>query len=209
MVFLKKRILSISLMVFFLACFRGWAGDTQTLVVFYSHSGKTKTACELIAKDLKADLIEVKDLKNSSDLINRYTKKDKHTMEAQKPDAAKGDRPKPVMDTEISPASIDFSKYSRIVIGSPVWMGGLAPAIKKLLSHYRLDRKKVVLLTTATAIVQFPHQKAYKDAVRASGAEVAAYYQIRVINDQKKELAREELLYEARKLLPAIRAVLK
>lgn len=204
---LRRWIACLFIMVLLMTGLSGPAVAEQTVVVYYSHSGKTKMACELIAKELNAHLIEVKDLKNSTDLISRFMDSGQPAVHGQNPDKRSHDRPKLVMDTEISPSAIDFSDYSRIVMASPIWMGALSPAIQKLLNTHRLDHKKVVLLTTSNEIIQFPLQEGFKDMVRKSGAEAVAYYQIRVVNDQKAALSSEEFLYEARKLLPAIRAV--
>lgn len=182
----------------------------KALVVYYSLTGNTKAVCELISKELGADLIEIKDLKNDAEAIKKVfpggmmtMKKDKAPVEMKEDKPA---MPKLIMDTEISPLNINFSKYSQIVIGSPIWMGKLAPAVSKLLNSYRLENKKVVLLTTSNAIEKLPIQEAYKDAVRKSGAEIAAYYQVKVRDEQKVDLTRDEIMSEAKKLIPVIKA---
>ena len=115
--------------------------------------------------------------------------------------------PKIVMDTDISPSNIDFSSYSRILIGSPIWMGKLTPAVNELLDTNKLTNKKVVLLTTSNAAESRQIQEAYQAVIEKSGADVAACYQIQVKNEQKANRSREELLSEAKGLVPAIKEV--
>ncbi len=188
------------------------SAEEKTLVVFYSSTGNTKIVGEVISKELGADLIEIKDLKNNADVIKKAVSGGMKKKEKGKNSEEKKRNvppvPKLVMNTDISPQYIDFSPYSRIVIGSPIWMGKLAPAVNKLLGLYKLDNKKVVLLTTSNAVEPFSRHEAYKKAVKKSGADLAAYYQVQVKNDQKTDLTREEILYEARKIIPAIKFVL-
>ena len=120
---------------------------------------------------------KIKDLKNDPEPIKRAFSGGMMEMRKDKsPAGMKGNMasmPKIVMDTEISPLIIDFSKYSRIVIGSPIWMGKLAPAVNKFLDTNKLDNKKVVLLTTSNAAESMQRQEAYKAVVKKSGADVA------------------------------------
>ena len=211
MTHLAKIIVPIVLSVCFV--FSSASAEEKMRVIYYSNTGNTKVVCEVISKDFAADLIEIKDLKNDPETIQKAVSGGMRKREKGKTSGGKKDKmpgmPKLVMDMDISPSSIDFSSYSRIVIGSPIWMGKLVPAVNKLLAIYKLDNKKVVPLTTSNAIELLPRQEAYKEAVRKSGADVAAYYQVRVKDDPKAGLTREEILYEAEKLIPAIKAVFK
>jgi len=206
--FAKVLILFVSNLSFI---FSSASAEEKMLVVFYSSTGNTKAVCEVISKELGTDLIEIKDLKNDSETIQKAVLGEmKKLKKGEGSEGMKGNVPpvpKLVMDTDISPSKIDFSLYSRILIGSPIWMGKLAPAVNKLLGTYRLDNKKIVLLTTSNAVEPFPRHGAYKNAVKKSGADLAAYYQVQVKNDQKADLTREEILYEAGKIIPAIKFV--
>jgi flavodoxin len=189
------------------------SAEEKTLVVYYSTTGNTKAVCEVISKELGADLVEIKDLKNDPDSIKKAVSGGMMKMKkGGAPAGMKGKMPpmsKLVMDTDISPSNIDFSSYSRIVIGSPIWMGKLAPAVNKFLDINKLDNKKVVLLTTSNAAESRQRQETYKAVVKKSGADVAAFYQIQVKNEQKANRSMEELLSEANGLVPAIKAVFR
>ena len=191
--------------------FSSVSAEEKTLVVYYSTTGNTKAVCELISKELGADLIEIKDLKNDPGPIKRAFSGGMMEMKKDKsPAGMKGNMasmPKIVMDTDISPSNIDFSSYSRILIGSPIWMGKLTPAVNKFLDTNKLDNKKVVLLTTSNAAESRQRQEAYQAVIEKSGADVAACYQIQVKNEQKANRSMEELLYEAKGLVPAIKEV--
>jgi flavodoxin len=193
--------------------FSSVSAEEKTLVVYYSTTGNTKAVCELISKELGADLIEIKDLKNDPDSIKKAVSGGMMKMKkGGAPAGMKGKMPpmsKLVMDTDISPSNIDFSSYSQILIGSPIWMGKLAPAVNKFLDTNKLDNKKVVLLTTSNAAESRQRQEAYKALLIKSGAGVAACYQIQVKNEQKANRSMEELLSEANGLVPAIKAVFR
>ena len=87
--------------------FSSVSAEEKTLVVYYSITGNTKAVYELISKELGADLIEIKDLKNDPEPIKRAfsggmmeMKKDK-SLSGMKGSMAS--MPKIVMDTDISP----------------------------------------------------------------------------------------------------------
>ena len=206
--FMKVFMLVVLSLGFIFSCV---SAEEKTLVVYYSTTGNTKAVCEVISKELGADLVEIKDLKNDPDSIGKAVSGGMMKMKKGGASAGmKGEMPpmsKLVMDTEISPSNIDFSKYSKVVIGSPIWMGKLTPAVNKLLDTYKLANKKVVLLTTSNAAESSQRQEAYKDVVKKSGADVAACYQIQVKNEQKANRSREELLSEAKGLIPGMKAV--
>jgi flavodoxin len=193
--------------------FSSVSAEEKTLVVYYSVTGNTKAVCEMISKELGADLIEIKDLKNDPEPIKNAFSGGMMKMKKDKsPAGMKGNMasmPKIVMDTDISPSNIDFSSYSRILIGSPIWMGKLSPAVSKLLDTCKLANKKVVLLTTSNAAESRQRQEAYQAVIEKSGADVAACYQIQVKNEQKANRSMEELLSEANGLVPAIKAVFR
>lgn len=90
---------------------------------------------ELVAQELKADLIELKTVKE-------YPRKGfKKYLLCGK---AAVFREKPILKTKIPNLEI----YDLIFIGTPVWAGNCAPAINTLLSNYRFCGKKIGLIIT-------------------------------------------------------------
>lgn len=94
----------------------------KTLVVYYSRTGITKKVAEAISKKLDAEIEEIIDLKDRKGVIGFMT---------AGRDALKGSV------TEIKPPAKDKNKYDLVIIGSPVWAGTLAPAVRT----YLIDSK--------------------------------------------------------------------
>lgn len=130
----------------------------KAAVVYFSKTGNTRTACEVVASELGADVFELK---------------------VVKPPAAKGQLP------EIEPAAIDLSPYSFMVVASPVWAANLVPAVRAFLKGSRLEGKTVAVLTTANVEMTEQFQAQHKQLVMDAGGNVAGYYQI-VMMEQKE-----------------------
>jgi len=171
------------------ACAGPTAGNI--LIVYSSYTGNTKAACEALQKSLGAKVIEVKDLKNPPENLK----------------VEKGAKPKWVLDTEIEPKSANLSSNSCIVLGSPVWMATLGPAMQKFIELNRFDGKKVILLTTTNASLNEEQRQKIKDLVKAKGGNVVEYYEILAqdkVNEKKVEKTKEQITEEALKLAPEI-----
>ncbi|MDX1778403.1 MAG: hypothetical protein R3339_05950, partial [Thermodesulfobacteriota bacterium] len=130
------------------------------LILYYSLTGNTKTCCELLQKELAADVIEVKDLKNRSgkwgffktaigSLFGRHTK--------------------------IEPENPDMSSYPYIILASPIWTGKLSMATRTLIEKNSFEGKKVILFTTTNAFEIEKYKEKSKDLVRKAGGEVVGY----------------------------------
>lgn len=92
--------------------------DMKTLVAYYSRTGVTKRVAEELAKELKADKEEIIDLKDRSGPIG-YMKGGRDALRQS--------------GTNIKKTRKDPSKYDLLVIGTPIWVGTMAPAIKTYL----------------------------------------------------------------------------
>ena len=96
----------------------------ETLVVFYSRSGSTKKIGEEIAKTLNADIDEIIDRKDRSGIKGLFTGPidillDKHTK----------------IESKKNPL-----EYDLVIIGTPVWLGTMTPAIKTYLADNDFNR---------------------------------------------------------------------
>jgi len=86
----------------------------KILVVFYSRTGNTKKVAQEIARNLKANIDEVIDLKNRMGFLNLLIScKDVIFKKLTKIENKK-----------------DPFKYSLVIIGAPIWVGTIAPAIR-------------------------------------------------------------------------------
>ena len=70
----------------------------KTAVIYFSETGNTRSVCEVLGREIPADLIELKVVKES---------------------AAKGELP------VVEPGRVDLKPYRLVVVASPVWMGTL------------------------------------------------------------------------------------
>ena len=142
-------------------------------------------------KKIGADVVEIKDLKNNPGKL---------TM---KP----GKKLNLVMDTEIDPKTVNLSAYSSIILGSPIWMGTLSPAMKKFVSLNKLTGKKVGILTTTNAAENEKQREKSKNLVEQAGGKVLGYYQVLVMEEKdgiKVERSKEQIAEDALKFIPEI-----
>lgn len=106
----------------------------RTLVIYYSLEGNTKLMAETIASSLNADLYRVKpvfDIEVSP--IKKYIDGTKLILDHCKPN--------------LECLKVDFTRYDRIYVGTPVWALNVAPAIRTLLLD-KIKDKEVALFYT-------------------------------------------------------------
>lgn len=88
----------------------------KKLVIFYSYTGNTKQHAQIVAQQENADIVEIKDLKRPS------------TAGAYAIAAIRKKQP-------IEQIHMDYSAYDRIIIMSPVWGLGPAPAVDNVIEQ--------------------------------------------------------------------------
>jgi flavodoxin len=156
-----------------------------SLILFYSKTGNTRAACQALQKPLNADIIEIKDVSKSP--------------------LKKGENP------DIQPKSVDMAAYSSIIIGAPTWGPQPVPIISTFLQNNKLNRKKVVILTTTNVPMPDPFKKGNENIVKKAGGNVIAYYQVSVQEGPKgarTNKTKEQIVADTLKLLPEIKKVL-
>jgi flavodoxin len=168
----------------------------KTLIVYYSRTGNTKAVCEALQKELRADIIEIHDLKNRAGGWGFFTGAIGSLFSTH---------------TRIEPATPDLTAYSNILIGSPVWSGKMSTAIRTFIAKNRFDGKKVVILTTTNALEKEGSQNKSKALVQQAGGVVAGYYQVlaREKADGKRvERTQQQIADDGLKLAPEIKKAL-
>jgi len=148
---LLASVLMIAVCAANLSAETGASGKEKTAVVYFSKTGNTRQACEVLAETFPVDLFELKVV--------------------QKP-AAKGALP------VIDPARIDLKPYSVVIVASPVWAANLVPAVRAFLKNNALGGKNVVVLTTTNAAMPEQFQQKHKQLVTDAGGTLAGYYQL-------------------------------
>lgn len=165
----------------------------KTLILYYSLTGNTRAACEVLQTELDADIMEIKDLRKRSgkwgffktamaSLVGKHTK--------------------------IEPEKIDFTGYQNIIFGSPIWTGKLSMVIRTVIDRNRFDGKKVIIFTTTNAYEKEKYKEKGRKLVRKAGGDVVGYYQVLAkdkIDGEKVDRGKEKIAEDARALVPEIR----
>jgi flavodoxin len=104
----------------------------KTAVVFYSYEGNCRFAAKQIAANIKADLVQIQtvDEKKRRGFF-KYLWGGSMTVRGIKP---------PLKSYDFNPDSYDL-----IILGTPVWAGSPAPAMKSFLSQTKINGKKIAL----------------------------------------------------------------
>ena len=100
----------------------------RILVVYYSRNGKVRMAAERIAKNRKADLIEIKEVHPSRGPFGRV----KNFWNAERKKCI------PIVFSQV-----DFGQYDRVIICSPVLAQTIAGPIRTFLAEHRGELKEV------------------------------------------------------------------
>lgn len=108
----------------------------KTLILYYSLNGNTNLIAETIKSELaeSADIVQIKSKKDyPTTKLKSYFWGGKSVLFKEKPD--------------IYPLSIDFEKYNKIIIGTPIWVGTYAPPFNTFLNQYKdkIKNKKIAL----------------------------------------------------------------
>jgi flavodoxin len=104
------------------------------LVVFYSRTGNTKKVAESIASEFQCDLEEIVDLKKRGGLLG-YMKSGRDAMRRK--------------ETEIQEVRKNPGDYDLVIVGTPIWGGQMAPAVRTYINRYRDSFKRVAFFCTS------------------------------------------------------------
>ena len=166
------------------------------LILYYSLTGNTKACCEVLQKELAADIIEIKDLKNRSGKWG-FFKTSIGSLFG--------------IHTTIEPENPDMSPYPYIILGSPIWTGKLSMAIRTLIDKNSFEGKKVIIFTTTNAFEKEKYKEKSKDLVRKAGGEVVGYYQVVAMEEvegEKAERGIEPMITDTLTFVPEIKKAL-
>jgi flavodoxin len=115
----------------------------KILVAFYSRTGSTKNIAENIAKKLNADIEEIIDLRNRKGILgwllagrDAFRKRSTTLRKLQK----------------------NPSDYDVVILGTPLWAGRMAPAIRTYLSISKI-KKAAFFITCAGSPVDKTFQE--------------------------------------------------
>lgn len=112
------------------------SGDKKVLVVYFSHTGNTRTIAGYIHETVKSDLVEIK-------TVDTYTD-DYDTLLAQIREEVASEYCPP-LTTKIE----NLSSYDVIFIGYPIWVETAAPPVRSFLTTHDLAGKTVMPFCTS------------------------------------------------------------
>ena len=108
----------------------------KTAIVYYSMHGNVRYVAEKAAKELGADLIELKPVKAYPD---------KGAMQFIWGGSAVTFKKKP----DLEPYSFNASDYDLIIIGTPVWASNFTPPLRTFFENNDLTGKKIAVIATS------------------------------------------------------------
>ena len=100
--------------------------NAKTLVVYYSWSGNTRQLANAIAKELDTYIYEI-------EVKKAYPDQYSETLDLVREQMHKGQLPEIVEDGP------DFSEFSTILLGSPIWCGHASRPVMAFLEKYDLS----------------------------------------------------------------------
>jgi flavodoxin len=156
----------------------------KTVIFYYSRTRKTAKVAKTIAEEIKADSIEIIDLKDRMGAIN-YLSSIIDALRENK--------------TSIKPTEFDLSEYGLVYIGSPTWAAKPAPAILTMIDMCDLKDKDVILFTTMGSSGNEKVIERMKEKIEARGGRMVNSFAVKtggkeiddIHNDTKRIL--EEL----------------
>lgn len=118
----------------------GAAGNSRTLVVYFSCTGHTKTLAEFAAKALQADLFEIKPAQpyTSTDL-NYNDKSTRATVEQNDVSV------RPQIQNKVE----NIGKYDTIVLAYPIWWGQAPRIMDTFMESYDFSGKTMAAICTS------------------------------------------------------------
>ncbi len=195
----KQSIYILCFLILFpLSSYAAESVNNDALIVYYSRTGKSKVVCDTIMRNYCVDTLEIKDLKDRSgawgfmgaafdNAFGRYT--------------------------DIEPKHPGLTKYSLIILVSPIWNWKLSAPIRTFLKDNSLKNKKLVVFTTANIDIKkydkfkddAPFIKRFlRDYLRKSskgmrllavdsGAEIISHYHVETKNITEKQIRDQTL----------------
>lgn len=115
-------------------CLAGPDDDNNTLILYYSRTGKSKIVADTLHEHLNADLLEINENKDRSGALGFMGAALDSFLDRE---------------TDIIPSAIDLDDYDNVIMVSPIWNWNIAVPIRTCISHADLRGKKLLMFTTA------------------------------------------------------------
>ncbi len=149
----------------------------KILVVYYSLSGNTRAVCRRIARQLKADALEVRTVKTYPDDVDVL-------LSLGQQEVKTGYIP------QLQPYRVDLNKYDAVILGTPVWWSSFAPAMKSFLKSMDWKGRKVYAIATNGGTLGHTPSD-FRKALK--GADVAPILSVRFGEEHVQETPESEI----------------
>lgn len=107
----------------------------KILIVYYSYGGNTEQIVNMIQKQKDCDVLKLEPLVPYTKDYQTLVDEEESKMEQEEM-------------VELKPYDIDISKYSKIVLGTPVWWYTMSPVMRSFLKQVDLMGKDVSAVIT-------------------------------------------------------------
>jgi len=124
-------------------------------VVYFTRTGTSRRIAEKIASELSCDVLEITDNMNWKGIFGfikggYYASKDK------------------AVDIRLSK---EIGDYDELVVVSPLWAGGSAPAIRTFLKNVSLDKVNLVITSNGSSAKDRSGYKCVNDIIKSKSDE--------------------------------------
>lgn len=138
----------------------------RSLVIFYSKSGNTLTVATTIQKAIGAHVKEIEDNTIHRTVLDYLF-------------------PNLIDSARIEPKTLDIDYYQTIFIGTPVWLGSLTPAIKKIIDNIEFKNKNIILFTTMKSVGEELALNRMEKLVKNRGGNIIGAFAIQSTGSQQ------------------------
>lgn len=107
----------------------------KSVIIYYSYTGKTRELAEKTARDIEADLIEIKEKRNRS-TFNAYVCGSLAARRQKK--------------TEIKEVTFDLSEYEKVIVAVPIWAGFPSTPFNNILELLPEGKEIELILTSGS-----------------------------------------------------------
>ena len=109
----------------------------KTLVVYYSFEGNSALVARRLAKQLEADLLQLRCGNEPGSGVMKYIIGGMEALRGERANLYKIDK--------------DPSAYDFIVIGGPVWAGTMPPALREFVTQHPFENKRTAIFASSAS----------------------------------------------------------
>lgn len=148
------------------------------LVVYYTRTENTRKVSDIIAQEIGADVLEVKDKKSRSGAIG---------FAIGGFDAIRGNK------TDISYDDVNLSEYDTVYVGTPVWASKPTPAILQFIDENDFTGCEVITFATMGGSGGDSTVKIMNDAIAAKGGNIKRSFSLAIKGNDFESLVLDAL----------------